>query len=236
MNNLKYKYLFFDLDRTLWDFETNSQLTLDMLYHKYGLDQKTEHFIQFHEVYKKINGKLWELYAKNKISKEELRSQRFIQTLETLHIPDVKLADKLDREYLARSPYQTQLFPHTKETLEILKSQGYRMSIITNGFAEVQTIKLKNSGIDTYFEHVICSEQVGFSKPDKKVFEYAMNRSKAKNIDSIMIGDDINGDVLGAESAGIRGVLFDENPKKNYTSDITRIHDLSELPMLILRM
>lgn len=236
MSKNEKQQLFFDLDRTLWDFEENSKTALNTLFHEYGLDKKVDHFIHFHEVYKRINKQLWEQYAQNKIDKEYLRIQRFAQTFEQLDIPDEKLAKKFDEGYISISPFQTQLFPNTKETLNELQKLGYRMSIITNGFEEVQHIKLKNCGIDHFFDEVVCSEQIGYSKPDKRVFEFALEKTSSVSENSVMIGDDIRGDVIGAEAVGIQGILFDPNRKKIYDSEITRISDLAQLPLKILEL
>lgn len=233
---MKKQQLFFDLDRTLWDFEANSQKALNILYHDLKLDNYTEHFIQFHTVYKKINGELWEQYAKNKLSKEELRISRFSKTLAHFKIVDAELAERLSDGYVAISPNQTLLFPNTIETLTELKNADYSMSIITNGFSEVQFRKLDNCGLSPFFDHVICSETIGYSKPDKRVYDYALEKTNAQATNAIMIGDDINADILGAEAAGITGILFDEDARKKYDSRMHRVKDLSELPLLLLKL
>lgn len=231
---MKKQHLLFDLDRTLWDFEENSKNALSILYHQYGLDNHTEHFIQFHETYKKINRKLWEKYSKRKITKEELRTSRFTQTLEKLGINAPEIATKLGEDYIEISPNQTQLFPNTLEILTELKNLGYSMNIVTNGFAEAQFRKLENCKLTPFFDHVICSETVGFSKPDRRVYNFALEKANAKKEDTVMIGDDLRADVLGAEAAGITGILFDEDTKRRYSKSITRISDLKELPLLLL--
>lgn len=233
---MKKQQLFFDLDRTLWDFEANSKQALDILYHELKLSDFTEHFLQFLHVYKKINSDLWEQYAKNKISKEELRFSRFTKTLEHFGVNDDLLAQRLSDGYVEISPNQTLLFPNTLETLTDLKNQDYQMSIITNGFPEVQYRKLDNCGLSPFFDHVICSEMVGYAKPDKRIYQYALDKTQATAANSVMIGDDLKADVLGAESFGITSVLFDENKEKHYSSDIHRVKDLSELPLLLKKL
>src|SRR5690606_18695157 len=140
---MKKQHLLFDLDRTLWDFEENSKNALTILYHQYNLDNHTEHFIQFHETYKKINNKLWDKYGQQKITKEELRIKRFTETLEKLGINAPEMAQKISDEYIAISPDQTQLFPNTVTVLTELKNANYPMSILTNGFEETQHRKLE---------------------------------------------------------------------------------------------
>ena len=78
---MKVRQLFFDLDRTLWDFETNSKAALQYLYDSLSLGDTIEHFFHFHHTYIRINADLWQLYGKGKLTKEELRDQRFVKAL-----------------------------------------------------------------------------------------------------------------------------------------------------------
>ena len=154
------KHLFFDLDRTLWDFEKNSENALKILFHDLGLDKQLRSFQGFHETYKDINAKLWFDYGRGKITKDVLRVKRFQDTLSTYKIDSPSLAKCLGDGYVEISPYQTRLFPNTKEVLTELQKE-YELHIITNGFKEVQFIKLENSGIRNFFNVVICSEDIG---------------------------------------------------------------------------
>jgi len=233
---MNIKHLFFDLDRTLWDFEANSQRALDILYHQLHLERFTNHFIQFHEVYKAVNHEYWERYAKNLVTREELRNRRFIDAFEKLGIHDVALANEMSDGYLRISPDQTQLFPNTVETLETLKNQGFSMSIITNGFSEVQFHKLENTNIRPFFQEVICSEMVGKSKPNREIFDFALQKVNVAAENCVMIGDDINGDVLGAEAVGMTGILFNPDAKKLFDKSVLRIKNLDELPFLLSKL
>ncbi len=232
---MEKEQLFFDLDHTLWDFEANSKNALSILYTDLGLDKITNHFVQFHRIYKRVNAELWALYANNKLSKEELRIQRFTKTLRKLKIEDDDLAQRLCDGYIEISPNQTLLFPNTIETLTELKQLDYKMSIITNGFSEVQFRKLENCNLMDFFDTVVCSEVVGYAKPDKRVYNYAASQVNTSHENCVMIGDSVKADVLGAVSAGMRGILFDPNPKKTYSQEILRIKDLSELPLLLMK-
>lgn len=232
---MEKKQLFFDLDRTLWDFEANSKNALSILYNDLDLDKCTNHFIQFHRTYKRVNAELWGMYANNKLSKEQLRIQRFEKTLQRLNIDDQDLAQKLSEGYIEISPNQTLLFPNTIETLTELKELDYKMSIITNGFSEVQFRKLENCQLLDFFDTVICSEVVGYAKPDKRVYNYAVSQVNTSHENCVMIGDCMRADVLGAESSGMTGILFDPNLKKTYSSEIQRIKNLNELPLLLMK-
>lgn len=217
------EHIFFDLDRTLWDFEKNSKQTLAELHVDFGLDQKIA-FDAFFARYKRINGTLWGKYRKNKITKEKLRTQRFTDTLLHFNIDPDPIADDFGMAYIQNSPRKTMLIPGTENLLEGL-SKKYKLHIITNGFEEVQHIKLSNCKIDHYFDVVVCSEQVGVQKPHKKVYAHALEQSGASAEKSLMIGDDYEADVLGAHKAGLHSIWF--NPNKN-----ARLHNFVEVKML----
>ena len=225
---MKFKHLFFDLDRTLWDFEKNSNVALQHIYKEYELDNHFEHFLQFYKTYKNINSDLWVKYGSKKITKEELRDTRFLKTLEKHKIYSPELAKKISEDYIHISPRQTQLFPKTIDTLKELKNRNYSLHIITNGFEEVQYIKLKESLLDSYFDIIVCSEHIGFNKPDKRIFQHAMNQANAKVFESVMIGDDLKIDILGANQIGMEAILFDPNDEHK-TKAFQKIKVLDEL-------
>lgn len=225
------EHIFFDLDRTLWDFEKNSQKALTLLYHDLKLDQEIGSFFDFFGTYKRINADLWKLYGSGKLEKNILRIKRFEDTLNHFGIYNEKLNQQLANGYVNTSPYQTELFPGTKEVLNQL-SEKYQLHIITNGFKEIQAIKLENSGIRSYFDVIVCSEVVGKNKPAPDVFHYAMKNAKAEAKHSVMIGDDYLVDVVGAENVGMKGILFD--PKKGAQKKHRwQIEQLSQIPEVL---
>ena len=224
----RIKHIFFDLDRTLWDFEANSKKALEHIFHEYKLHAHFHHFESFHHTYLKINNDLWKKYGKKKITKEQLRDTRFLKTLQQHQVNDEDLALKISEAYINLSPNQTQLFPNALETLSELKNRGYILHIITNGFQEVQYIKLNNSKLSPFFDVIVCSEHIGFNKPDKRIFIHALELAEAKVEESMMIGDDLQVDVLGANQVGMEAVLFD--PEKKHKSRAFRVvNDLKEL-------
>jgi putative hydrolase of the HAD superfamily len=224
--------IFFDLDRTLWDFDKNSQNALKQIFEENNLNNFYQNFYQFYSTYKNVNSDLWVKYGKKKISKEELRDTRFLKTLERNKIFDKQLANKISQEYIYLSPRQIELFPTTLETLIELKNRNYNLHIITNGFEEVQYIKLKESKLEEYFDIIVCSEHVGFNKPDKRIFYHALKLANAKIEQSMMIGDDLKIDVLGANQLGIEAILFDPyNDHK--TQSFKKINRLEELLSIV---
>lgn len=230
----KLNHIFFDLDRTLWDFETNSKAALVQIFDELKLADYIPTFESFYKEYRIVNADFWDKYSKGTITKTDLRSGRFAQTLKNFSIVNEQLSNELGEKYIEVSPYQTNLFPGTKETLTELKNSDHQLHIITNGFKEVQFIKLENSGILNYFNDILCSEEVGVNKPNPLVFQKALERTNAKNTESIMIGDDFNADVLGAEQCGIRGVLFDPHEHYLEREGIERIQFLNEIPSKII--
>lgn len=224
--------IFFDLDRTLWDFDLNAHTTLVELCDLYNLSDigvATEEFIQSYTIH---NEKLWALYRENKITKNLLRSERFKLTLADFSIDDNDLAIKLGDEYVAKCPLQTALFPYAFEILKYLKKK-YKLHIITNGFEEVQHIKLNASGLYSYFQKIITSEGVNVKKPDSKIFDYALALVGAKAENTIMIGDDLLVDIVGARNVGIHQIYFNPN-KKNHSEKIDyEISSLDEIKEIL---
>lgn len=227
------RHLFFDLDRTLWDFEKNSEKALHTLFHSLGLDRNIPDFHFFHSVYKEKNAALWKAYGNGKISKEYLRSARFEVTLSAFDISDREITEKLSQGYIELSPRQTALFPGALTTLETLKTMGFPMHIITNGFKEVQYIKLENSGLAPYFDSVVCSEELGKNKPSPDIFHYALKKANARAENSIMIGDDPEVDIVGALNAGMKAVLFDPEALHQGVQGARSIQKLTDLPELL---
>lgn len=201
---MKYKHLFFDLDHTIWDFEANSRATLAELFEELSLQEKgVNDFDLFHKNYLAHNERLWERYRKGFIKQEELRVKRMWLSLLDFKIADRSLAKKMGDRFLEMLPTRTILFPHTIEILDYLTDKKYKIHLITNGFENTQHSKLKNSGLSPYFKEVITSEGSDSLKPNKEIFEFAFKKTGALPHESIMIGDTMEVDILGAINAGI---------------------------------
>jgi putative hydrolase of the HAD superfamily len=227
LNNIEH--VFFDLDKTLWDFEKNSASALHELYEKHDLKSKgIPSLDEMIDIYNKINQKLWAVYTQNKISKESLRTQRFNETFEYFGVYNLELAYAFGLDYVEISPRKNILFPTTIETLDYL-SRKYSLHIITNGFEEIQHIKLESSGILNYFKEIITSEKAGAKKPDKAIFDYALSVSNASTDNSIMVGDDLEVDIMGALNANIPAVHFLPQSNNIISDDFITINSLSKL-------
>lgn len=201
---MQYKHLFFDLDHTLWDFEANSYQTLKELYLGLNLREKgIEDFDLFHKNYLTHNDKLWDRYRNGYIKVDELRWKRMWLSLLDFKIADEPLARQMGNIFLDLLPTRKILFPYTIEILDYLTHKKYQLHLITNGFEKTQHSKLKYSSLDKYFIEVITSEGSNSLKPKKEIFEYAFQKTGANPAESIMIGDAIDVDILGALNAGI---------------------------------
>ena len=229
----QYKHIFFDLDRTLWDFDAAAEVAFERIYEKYDLQSLgIPNAHEFHEVYHPLNERLWELYREDKITKDYLNRTRFVLPLEHYGIHDTNLADHLSVDYVYWSPRIVRLVSGAKELLDYLKPK-YHLHLITNGFREVQHIKLNASGLEPYFETLTVSEEVGVKKPNPEIFLYALNKAQASVEESLMIGDEMAGDIDGARAIGMDQVLF--NPKREAVvgKRTYEIHDLLGINKLL---
>lgn len=225
-----YRHLFFDLDHTLWDFETNSQATLLKLFHEYGLHQMlTPDFEGFYERYSYHNKRLWDKYHHGLIKQEDLRWKRMWLAMLDFKKPDEKLARELSLEYLKILPTQRVLFPYALEIIQHLTHKGYELHLITNGFEEVQKGKLLNSGLDTFFKEVITSEKAMSLKPHKAIFDYALEAAGASKKESIMLGDNLDADIRGAMEAGLDTVFVNHLREETTLKPTYTVYNLQEL-------
>lgn len=227
----QYKHIFFDLDRTVWDFERNKDAALIEMFDINRLSAFFDSASQFISIYTRNNDYLWEKYRKNELTKDVLRFKRFDSTLKDVGVDNIELAKKLGDDYLRILPQKNALIEGTKELLEYLAPK-YALYILSNGFREVQSPKLERSGIRSYFRWVITSEQSGYHKPDKRAFGYALSKANAKKLESIMIGDDIDIDIVGAKQFGIDQIFF--NPlaiKHNYkfTFEVGKLLEIKKI-------
>ncbi|PKP26299.1 MAG: noncanonical pyrimidine nucleotidase, YjjG family [Bacteroidetes bacterium HGW-Bacteroidetes-2] len=216
--------LFFDLDHTLWDFDKNSALTFQQIFKVHKMDVALDEFIP---VYEDINRDYWKLFREEKISKEALRRGRLRDTFSVLKKQiSVETIDLLAVSYIDTLSENNFLFDGTVELLEYLKPK-YQLHIITNGFEEVQYKKMKNSKIDQFFNTITNSEMVGVKKPNPKIFHYALEKANTSAEKSVMIGDNLEADIIGAENVGMQTVFF--NYKNQPTDHHFSVSNLLEI-------
>ncbi len=230
LNMSKYKHLFFDLDHTLWDFDSNAKTSLTELYAEFDLPQQINvAFDDFYQKYLYHNQLLWERYHNGFISADDLKWKRMWRTLLDFKIANEPLARSLSDKFLEILPTQKEVFPHTFEILDYLKNKQYDLHLITNGFEKTQWTKLRNSGLDRYFTHVITSEASNSLKPKKEIFDYAMDKAGATLSESIMLGDNLQADIGGAINAGMDCIFVNHI---NASTDIKPTYIITHLKEL----
>jgi putative hydrolase of the HAD superfamily len=196
-----YTHLFFDLDHTLWDTNTNAALSLVDMFERFKLQQYgIPSFQAFIDKYIAINNKMWTDYSLGKIRKSYLRTGRFELTLKQFNIKDPELVELLAEYFVAKTPLQKLLIPFAHDLLQHVHTR-YELYIITNGFSEAQRTKLKSSSIEHYFKEVFISEEVGCHKPNPEIYFHAVKNANAKIENCLMIGDNHETDIAGAIAA-----------------------------------
>ncbi len=223
LNNIEH--VFFDLDHTLWDFDRNSALAFETIFKLHQLEIIVEEFL---EHYVPVNLRYWERYRKNEVTKEALRYGRLKDSFDSMNFTTTdEIINLLAEDYIRYLPVNNHLLEGTIPLLDYLKPR-YKLHIITNGFQEVQHTKMTNSGILEYFATITTSEEAGVKKPDALIFEKALSKSNAKAERSVMIGDNLEADVLGARNFGLQSIYFDYYQRSEKT-DIMQIKTLNEI-------
>ncbi len=211
---LRYKYLFIDLDDTIWDFRANSMLALRQVYDEFELNREIPDYERFRSCYTAANHELWELYHHNKVTKEFLIVERFARPFReegSRLSNDAEFLSRLNARYLNVLAEQKTLVPGAIELLDYLTEKGYPLYILSNGFTEVQSRKLESGGIAHYFKRLILSDEIGITKPDRRLFDYALRQIGAEPSEVLIVGDNYDADILGAINAGWSAIYFNRN-------------------------
>ncbi len=229
----KYKCILFDLDHTLWDYETNSEETLRILFNQFDLSQKgVTSFPYFFKIFSQVNLSLWDLYDRGLIGQDVIRKERFHKVFIEAGVDDYALSIQFSSAYLIELPKKKNLLPYAKETLEYLRTR-YPMIIITNGFDEIQATKLSSAGIHGYFKNIVTSQRAGSKKPSKEIFEFALEEAGHHSVDSVMIGDNLQTDMAGARAAGIDTIYFNPAARQHAERVTFEIRALLELQTML---
>jgi putative hydrolase of the HAD superfamily len=224
-----YKCILFDLDHTLWDYETNSREALSELYVQFGLKEKgIESEPDFLHRFYVVNNELWDLYDRGQLHRDVIRLERFHKIFVALGLDDYDLSLQLSDEYLRHSPKKKNLIDGCKEILDYLRPK-YPLVIVTNGFDEIQSTKLSSSGIAHYFKDVVTSARAGHKKPAKEIFEFALAENQVSPREAIMIGDNLLTDIAGARNASVDTVFFNPTRVKHEAEVNYEITSLTEL-------
>jgi 2-haloacid dehalogenase len=226
---MKYNLFLFDLDDTLLDFQASEKLCFNETFINFGIKDLLE---DIHQTYKVENDLLWKQLEQGQVDKDFLKVERFKRTLDLhkIEIPPHKMANF----YLEQLPKHVVLIDGAIEILSHFKQFG-EIGVITNGMEFVQRERIKNSKLNNLIDFIAVSEECGFTKPDTRFFEYTVK--KAKKFDkakTIVIGDRLDADILGANQFGIDSCWYNQHNTKNISSakPTYTIHDLPSLKTL----
>lgn len=217
----KYQWILFDADETLFHFDAYAGLKL--MFSKYNVEFSQDDFAQ----YQTVNKPLWVDYQDGKIDAKTLQTTRFHTWAEKLSV----CPQTLNSDFLLAMVDICQPLPGAKALVDALKDK-VNLGIITNGFTELQSLRLQKSGMQSSFSQVIISEQVGKAKPDKAIFEHAFERMGQPNKQQVlMIGDSLSSDILGGLNYGIdtcwlnqHGVIADKITPHFQVSSLIELH------------
>lgn len=205
----RYTTLFIDLDNTLYDFSGNSREAYSIVYKLLEYDRWFDSFEHYYTIYEEYNLQLWALYAEGKITKERLNAERYAHPLRVIGVPDAEaIGVRFWSEAMQRLPLGQRLMPYAREVLEYLRPR-YRLYILSNGFTELQARKMQSAGIAHYFDGVVLSEDIGVNKPNPAIFKHALCVAGVNATEALMIGDNFEVDIEGAQRVGIDQVYYD---------------------------
>ncbi|EIM75128.1 HAD superfamily hydrolase [Nitritalea halalkaliphila LW7] len=229
----RYEHIFFDLDHTLWDYDTNVRHALHALYGQFGLQERGIHSPErLLQAFNQVNFELWAMYDKGEVDKVSLRQRRFPWIFEVAEADPQAVPAGLEEAFMQQTSSQPGLMPHALDLLHYLKPR-YPLHIITNGFDESQALKMRSSGLSPFFELVVTSETTGHKKPDRRIFDYALERLQTRPEACLMVGDNPNSDMLGALNAGIDRVFYTPNGRSCQHPVTHTIRQLDQLKSLL---
>lgn len=207
---MRYKDLFIDFDDTLYDTYGNAVVALRETFDAFRLERFFDHPQRFYDAYWAANIDLWSRYSKGEIDRPFLIVERFRRPLSEGHGLEVtrQLCLEVSDCFLDFCSSKSGVVDGAHELMSYLKGRGYRMHMTSNGFHEVQYKKLAACGLRDYFDTIILSEDAGANKPSSLYFDYALKVSGASRESTLMIGDNLQTDILGALHAGIDALLF----------------------------
>lgn len=224
---MKYELVIFDADETLFDFKKCEREALKNTMIEFGIDYDENYHLN---VYKEINSAIWKELEEGLITQKKLKVERFKRLSDKLQVrfDEVEFA-KTCMKHLSNGSF---IYEDSTLLLEALH-KDYKLSIITNGLKDVQDNRIRKSILAKYFEDIVVSEEVGVSKPDPKIFEYALNNIKHTDKSKVlMVGDSLTSDIKGGINFGIDTCWF--NPNKNVNElGIKPTYEISNLMELI---
>ncbi len=219
---MKYKWILFDADETLFSF--NSYLGLKEVLQGYGIDFTPQDYDEFQAV----NKPLWVAYQNQEIKAEDIQTRRFAKLSQQTGQDPLDLNNQL-MDAMAKI---SQPLNNVKEMLNHLYGK-VKMGIITNGFVQMQDARLINTETKSFFDLLVVSEEVGVAKPDIKVFDYALARmGDVDKSEVLMVGDTLTSDILGGNNAGFDTCWINAHNHVNET-EIRPTYEINDMLQLI---
>ena len=216
---MKYKWILFDADETLFHFDNFAGLK-----HMFARHGVTFEKVEYDE-YQVVNKQLWVDYQNNQINAEQLQTRRFKLWSDRLAISP----KELNKQFLDAMAEICKTLPGAVELVSYLHANSIKMGIITNGFVQLQAVRLERTGFLPYFAPVVTSESVGVAKPHPKIFEHAFEQMGSPNKEHVlMVGDTLESDILGGNNFGIDTCWLNHH-NKEHPKEITPTHQIRSL-------
>jgi len=228
---MKYKIILFDADGTLYDFDKAAVEALKSSFNKYDIEWTTERF----KIYEEVNKKIWNDFEKGLITTKEIKTERFKRFFDVIGVENID-SIQFSKDYLEFLSQNNYLLDGAKDIVE-WSSEKFELAIVTNGLASVQNPRFKKSELRKYFKHIIISEEIGFAKPKREIFDYTFELFNNPNKDGvIIIGDNLTSDIKGGVDYGIDTCWFNPAKIKNNSGVLPtyEISNLNELERILL--
>ena len=221
---MSYKWLLFDLDNTILDFNASSVIAFNIIIDRLGIPYKPE----LVKTFKKINLEVWDELEHGLIDHQELKSKRWSLLFKSIGVTeDPHSANNYYFEHIKSNPV------YVDHALEMIQqcSDHYKLMLITNGLSEVQRPRLERTGLNKYFQHIVISDELGHAKPHKEYFEHCHELMNAPMKDRVLvIGDTLRSDILGGNNFGYHTCWYNHtNTSETDSGSNFEITDLREL-------
>ena len=231
----QYKAILLDWDDTIGDWSNAASKALQVVYEQFHLDELYDTVSEFFNTYEPYNLELWGKYGRHEVTKEQLHFERFYYPLMVNDFPEFRgrskteLAHEIGDEFLRQTNKYFSLMPDADRVVREL-AKKYPLTIVSNGFREVQYYKFAHSGLQDCFTHTLISDEIGFNKPHPEIFQIALERNGVTKDEAIMIGDSYSSDIEGAKAAGIDQIWIHEgDTEETATFIVPRLTDVLEI-------